>query len=222
MDLRRGRLGGRQVLQGLSRDVDSAGRQAPAQPGAQTGTSSGRRRRQASSSRPASSRAPVRITRFARPMIASPAIIDATLATVRVPGTKVAVVQVRARRGSIKADPTNLGPEATPENASASSDRSVPGVGAPLISRGGRQGIGDQSDFPSGLLTTAQPVGCLKPFVDWILRLAIARCAAPCDWFWAERRGDLDRRDSVESSFAPGPVFFVPDCAASRDRGCTS
>src|SRR5262249_46360674 len=47
--------------------------------------------------------------------------------------------------------------------ASVSSDRSDPRVGAPLISRGGRQGIGHQSDFPGGLLTTAQPVGYLNP-----------------------------------------------------------
>jgi hypothetical protein len=61
------------------------------------------------------------------------------------------------------------------------SDRSVPGVGAPLISRGGRQGIGHQSYFPGGSLTTAQLVGYLKPFTGWILRLAMARFAASCD-----------------------------------------
>ena len=43
-----------------------------------------------------------------------------------------------------------------------------PGVGAPLISRGGRQGIGHQSDFPQGLLTTAQPVGYRKRVPGWI------------------------------------------------------
>jgi hypothetical protein len=36
-------------------------------------------------------------------------------------------------------------------------------VGTPLISRGGRRGIGQESYFPDGLLTTAQPVGYFKP-----------------------------------------------------------
>jgi len=70
------------------------------------------------------------------------------------------------------------------------SDRSVPGVGAPSISRGGRQGIGHQSYFPGGLLTGAQLVGYLKPVTRWILRLAMARCTASCEGSRAERRGD--------------------------------
>src|SRR5208283_83786 len=39
--------------------------------------------------------------------------------SVRVHGPRVTTVQMRARCGSIKADLTTLGPEATPENASA-------------------------------------------------------------------------------------------------------
>src|SRR4051812_17687896 len=62
------------------------------------------------------------------------------------------------------------------------SGRRIPGVGAPLNSRGGRQGIGHQSYFPGGLLTTAQLVGYLKPVTGWNSRLAMARCAASCDW----------------------------------------
>src|SRR5262245_60674885 len=58
----------------------------------------------------------------------------------------------------------------------------APGGGAPLISRGGRQGIGHQSDFPGGLLMTVHPVGYLEPVTGWILRLAMAWCTAPCDW----------------------------------------
>ena len=44
----------------------------------------------------------------------------------------------------------------------------IPGVGAPLIPRGGRQGIGHQLYFPSRLLTTAQPVGYRKRVTDWL------------------------------------------------------
>ena len=69
------------------------------------------------------------------------------------------------------------------EAALGSYDRRARGGGAPLMSRGGRQGIGHRSVFPGGLLTTAPPVGYLKPITGWFLRLAMARCAAPCDWF---------------------------------------
>ena len=48
-------------------------------------------------------------------------------------------------------------------DASVSSDRGALRLGTPLISQGGSQGIGDQSYFPGGLLTTAQPVGYHKP-----------------------------------------------------------
>ena len=40
---------------------------------------------------------------------------------------------------------------------------------SPLISQGGRQGIGHQSYFPGGLLTTVQPVGYHKSIMGGIL-----------------------------------------------------
>ena len=43
-----------------------------------------------------------------------------------------------------------------------SSDRSAPRVGAPSISRGGRQATGHQSCFPGGSLTTVPPFGYLE------------------------------------------------------------
>jgi hypothetical protein len=55
------------------------------------------------------------------------------------------------------------------------SDRGALRLGRPLISQGGSQGIGDQSYFPGGLLTTAQPVGYHKPITDGNLRLTTVR-----------------------------------------------
>src|SRR5262249_9657209 len=52
--------------------------------------------------------------------------------------------------------------------------------------------------LPHGLLTTAQPVEYLKAVTGSICDSRWL--GAPCDWSWAEARGDLDRRDSVETS----------------------
>ena len=56
------------------------------------------------------------------------ALIDVLGIMVRVHGPRVTVVQQRTRSGRIRADLADIGPEVTPEGASASSDRSREGL----------------------------------------------------------------------------------------------